>query len=67
MDAAAKRYFTAAELRAAAERELRRRMRDFPPKVARRRMSQVDADLQIREMAAIVGRLMEAEQSERLL
>jgi hypothetical protein len=59
--------FSAKELRLAAERELRRRMRDYPPKVARHRMSKTDADLQIREMAAIVGRLMEAEAAERLV
>jgi hypothetical protein len=59
--------FTAAELRDEAERELLRRRRSFPAKVARRRMTEGAAERQIQLQEAIVATLAELEKAERFL
>jgi hypothetical protein len=58
---------TIGDLADCAERELRRRKRDYPPKVARHRMSKYEADWGIALMAAIVERLRDEEKAELLV
>jgi hypothetical protein len=59
--------FTLTELREEAERELRRRQRDYPPKVARGRMTKYQADWQIALMQKIAERLRAEEKAELLV
>jgi hypothetical protein len=59
--------FTYAQLRIEAERELRRRKRDFPGKVARGRIYAGEAKRWIALQEAIVATLTELEKTQLLL
>ncbi|MEM1346365.1 MAG: hypothetical protein AAGI34_17515 [Pseudomonadota bacterium] len=61
------RTFTAAEKRAAAEREVRQRVRVYPGLVERRKMTQAFADEQIALMWEIAQDYGQLEEGEKLL
>jgi hypothetical protein len=59
--------FTAAELRACAQRELQLRKRVYPNRVETGRMSAAEARRQLAMMQAILDHLKECEKAELLL